>query len=1012
MRSKFWWWKAVALAASLSSAAWSGTFGRVVTIGGHASDLALDEGRGVLYIANFTANRIEVMSLADNSIQTSINVAAQPGSLALSPDGRYLVVAHFGNFQAPNAPANALTVIDLTDNSKQTFAMGDTPLGVTFGIDNRALVVTTAQFLLFDPVLGTSTVLDTVSGVSARPLPQPAGKFPAQIIASSVAASADGLRVYGLVAAGASDNLTMEFSYDVNTKRVSALNILASPPLGPRVISVSRDGSSYLAGWSLNDARGTVMAQFPNASGLLNIGSHYIDANRGVVYAQFSEGAPAQGGGSGSSGGSAAPAAIPIFEILDGDNLAVREKLLLPENLSGKSVMSADGMNLYSVSDSGVVVLPVGSINQWRRVAAMQEDLVFRGGFCDRRVGNQELTIVDPGGNNVAFSVSTTTPGVAITPSSGVTPATVMVTVDPTVFQNQRGTVSGTIQIQSAQAVNVPPPVRLLVNLHEPDQRGTFVNIPGKLVDLLPDPVRDRFYVLRQDRNQVLVYDGASYNQIATLKTGNTPTQMAITFDRRYLLVGHDNSQIITVYDLETLQPSQPVRMPLGHYPRSVAASGKAILVANRVAGPKHVIDRVDMATHTANELPTLGIYENSIHINTMLAAAPNGSSILAVEADGNVMLYNANIDTFTVSRKDSTALSGAYAASSYDRYVAGSNLLNASLVPMKRFESSTGNPSGFAFVDQFGFRTTAVSASSAGVIQRVDLTTGEGIRATRMVEAPVLNDTSVIFTRTLAPLYSRNAIINLTTSGFTVLSWNYDAAVASPRIDRVVNAADLTQPVAPGGLISVYGRDLSAVNMASREMPLPTALGESCLTVNGVSVPMLWVSPAQINAQLPFQVDGNVTMILRTPGGISDNFNLTVLPAAPSIFRSGVAGDQTNLPAVIRNTNNLLVTPSNPVHRGDTLVIFLTGMGKTAPAVDDGVAAPSDPLASVLIPPTVDLGGALLPVSFAGLTPGQVGVYQINVQVPGWAPTGMSVPLTISQSGGGATALSVRVVE
>ena len=107
MKSRFWWWKAVLLAGA-ASLAWGGTFGKVVAIGGHASDLALDEARGVLYVANFTANRIEVMSLADHSIQTSMNVAPQPGSIALSPDGRYLVVAHFGNFVAPNTPRNAL----------------------------------------------------------------------------------------------------------------------------------------------------------------------------------------------------------------------------------------------------------------------------------------------------------------------------------------------------------------------------------------------------------------------------------------------------------------------------------------------------------------------------------------------------------------------------------------------------------------------------------------------------------------------------------------------------------------------------------------------------------------------------------------------------------------------------------------------------------------------------------------------------------------------------------------
>ncbi len=70
-----------------------GTFGTVVSIGGEAADLALDETRGVLYIANFTGNQIDVMSLATNTIQTSINVAAQPSSIAMSPDGGYYLVA-------------------------------------------------------------------------------------------------------------------------------------------------------------------------------------------------------------------------------------------------------------------------------------------------------------------------------------------------------------------------------------------------------------------------------------------------------------------------------------------------------------------------------------------------------------------------------------------------------------------------------------------------------------------------------------------------------------------------------------------------------------------------------------------------------------------------------------------------------------------------------------------------------------------------------------------------------
>jgi DNA-binding beta-propeller fold protein YncE len=86
----------------------AGTFGRVVPIVGEASDIALDEPRGVLYIANFTANRIDVMSLKDYSIRKSLHVAPNPGSLALSPDGNYLVITHFGNYTAPTSSSNAL----------------------------------------------------------------------------------------------------------------------------------------------------------------------------------------------------------------------------------------------------------------------------------------------------------------------------------------------------------------------------------------------------------------------------------------------------------------------------------------------------------------------------------------------------------------------------------------------------------------------------------------------------------------------------------------------------------------------------------------------------------------------------------------------------------------------------------------------------------------------------------------------------------------------------------------
>jgi uncharacterized protein (TIGR03437 family) len=60
-------------------------------------------------------------------------------------------------------------------------------------------------------------------------------------------------------------------------------------------------------------------------------------------------------------------------------------------------------------------------------------------------------------------------------------------------------------------------------------------------------------------------------------------------------------------------------------------------------------------------------------------------------------------------------------------------------------------------------------------------------------------------------------------------------------------------------------------------------------------------------------------------------------------------------------------------------------------------------------IVPDVTLGGVTLPLYYAGLAPGEVGVYQINALVPGWAPVGMQLPLTIAQ--GSVSTLTVRVI-
>jgi uncharacterized protein (TIGR03437 family) len=150
--------------------------------------------------------------------------------------------------------------------------------------------------------------------------------------------------------------------------------------------------------------------------------------------------------------------------------------------------------------------------------------------------------------------------------------------------------------------------------------------------------------------------------------------------------------------------------------------------------------------------------------------------------------------------------------------------------------------------------------------------------------------------------------------------------------------------------------------------------------------------------------------MVVRAPGGLSAPFTVRILPSAPAIFRSGSAGDQTGIATVYRQKNNDLVTFTNPIHPGESISIFLTGLGQTTPAAPLGDAAPADPLAIVPAPPAVTLADTALQITFAGLVPGQIGVYQIDAYVPRGIRDAAQTTLAISQ-GAVTTALQVRVV-
>ncbi len=255
-----------------------------------------------------------------------------------------------------------------------------------------------------------------------------------------------------------------------------------------------------------------------------------------------------------------------------------------------------------------------------------------------------------------------------------------------------------------------------------------------------------------------------------------------------------------------------------------------------------------------------------------------------------------------------------------------------------------------------------------------------------------------------LAPgKYSATIVISAGTTAIPSISVPVELTVLArnaPRLNEsgAVNAATFSPgALAPGSLISVFGERLTTAAVQASSLPLPTELAGFSLRINGIPAPVLFVSPGQANVQVPWEVASGTASIAATVSGVPSNtISATIGPYSPGIF-------------VVVNADGSPVTAEQPAERGKALVVYATGLGPVTGRAATGQAAPTSPLAATLETPAVTMGDAVAEVLFSGLTPGFVGLYQVNLRVPPSAPTGSRTSLTLQI--GGKTAPPVFVV-
>lgn len=219
-----------------------------------------------------------------------------------------------------------------------------------------------------------------------------------------------------------------------------------------------------------------------------------------------------------------------------------------------------------------------------------------------------------------------------------------------------------------------------------------------------------------------------------------------------------------------------------------------------------------------------------------------------------------------------------------------------------------------------------------------------------------------------------------------------------------VVNAGSFETNISPGALATVFGSGFSASTTSASSLPLTNKLGGVSVNVNNQAAPVLFVSPGQVNFQVPFEISvGTATVTVSGNGLTSSAANVQVLTAAPGLFFDSSGH------AIVQNQDGSLNSSANPAKVGSTIVAYLTGSGPLDHSVADGAATPNSPLSSATSSTAATFGTVPGTVSFTGLTPGFVGLVQMNVVVPATLNT-QDYLLTLSIAGQKSNPANVSV--
>ena len=235
--------------------------------------------------------------------------------------------------------------------------------------------------------------------------------------------------------------------------------------------------------------------------------------------------------------------------------------------------------------------------------------------------------------------------------------------------------------------------------------------------------------------------------------------------------------------------------------------------------------------------------------------------------------------------------------------------------------------------------------------------------------------------------------------------------ASEGPSIGAVVNGASFASAgIVPGEIATIFGSNLtssSGINLTAG-LPLPTAFQNVTVMVNGLPAPLFAVDNVngqqQINFQVPFGVSepsANIAVVNNTSTG--PTIAVPVVAAHPGVFNYSAGGLAFGS---ILHADFQLADSGHPVVAGEIVLIYCTGLGAVSAPPAAGAAGNGQ---ATIAEPIVTIGGANATVSFSGLAPGYVGLYQINAQIPAGLNSG-NQPVVIAMAGASSNSVLLPV--